>query len=134
MALGVPEKQKDKARQVFQRSAKEAGFFAYGTTKLVYPALGNLGPQKAKDVADTPPDQNTQNGSSGNGGGGGPELPPYVQLLVSKLPKPETMWQKSGRKKWLEAALKIFDLVFEEDPGDDELELKITLGPADSAN
>lgn len=133
VALGVPEKQKDKARQVFQRSAKEAGFFAYGTTKLVYPALGNLGPQKAKDVADTPPDQNTQNGSSGNGGGGGPELPPYVQLLVSKLPKPETMWQKSGRKKWLEAALKIFDLVFEEDPGDDELELKITLGPADSA-
>jgi len=123
VALGVPEKQKDKARQAFQRSAKEAGFFAYGNTKLVYPALGSQPPKKDDEIV--PPVIKPKNGGDdGNGNG----LPPYVQLLVSKLPQPETMWALAGRKKWLEAALKIFDLIFEEDPADSEEELTIKLG------
>jgi len=37
--LGVAPKQKDKARQVFQRSATQAGYFAFGNNRLVQPQL-----------------------------------------------------------------------------------------------
>ena len=37
--LGVAAKQADKARQAFQRSAAEAGFFRQGSNKLVKPAV-----------------------------------------------------------------------------------------------
>jgi len=37
VGLGVAEKQKDKARQVFERSATQAGFFEAGKSKLVMP-------------------------------------------------------------------------------------------------
>src|SRR5207244_3608808 len=39
VTLGVAPKQKDTARQVFQRSATEAGFFAYGPNRLVLPSI-----------------------------------------------------------------------------------------------
>lgn len=39
VGLGVAEKQKDKARQVFERSASQAGFFEAGKSKLVMPAV-----------------------------------------------------------------------------------------------
>jgi hypothetical protein len=37
--LGVAEKQKDKARQVFERSADQAGFFEHGPNRLVMPGI-----------------------------------------------------------------------------------------------
>src|ERR1700730_7574433 len=39
VGLGVASKQKERARQVFQRSATQAGFFAFGTNKLVMPSI-----------------------------------------------------------------------------------------------
>jgi len=123
--LGVAPKQKDKARQVFQRSAKQAGYFSISSNRLVAPQF--------KQGADVLAPQN-ENDGGGNGKGGtppppppkGPELPPHVQLLVSKLPAAETIWGTSGRKKWLEAAQKIFDLIYEADPTD-KAELLISL-------
>lgn len=116
--LGVAPKQKDKARQVFQRSAKQAGFFSIANNRLVAPQF--KGTSDVLLLGDNP--------DGGNGKGGtlpppppprGPELPPHVQLLVSKLPpEGEKTWGMTGRKKWLEAALKIFDLIYETDPGD----------------
>jgi len=44
VALGVTPKQKDTARQVFQRSATEAGFFAYGLAVWCFPH-SSLAPQ-----------------------------------------------------------------------------------------
>jgi hypothetical protein len=133
--LGVAPKQKDKARQVFQRSARQAGYFSIANNRLAAPQFkpisdsrnngsveGDSDETRKKHETPPPPPPPPQ----------GPELPPYVQLLVSKLPEPETMWGMSGRKKWLEAALKIFDLVYEEDPTDSEEELTITLGTTTS--
>jgi hypothetical protein len=37
--LGVAQKQRERARQVFQRSAQEAGFFQFGSNRLVAPAI-----------------------------------------------------------------------------------------------
>jgi hypothetical protein len=120
--LGVSAKQKDKARQAFQRSAKEAGFFAYGATKLVYPALGTEPKPPAKDKIDEPdtkPLGAGSNGGNGSGGGSGEnELHPFVQGLLRELPTPHSDWPLEGRKKWLQSALSIFDLIYQSTDGD----------------
>jgi hypothetical protein len=104
--LGVSAKQKEKARQVFQRSAEQAGFFAYGRDKLVMPSGVAVGEAPAA----TPPpaddfrargatDYGTGGGSGGSGrasgpggsGGGagsrgGTDLHPFIQGLLVTLP------------------------------------------------
>jgi hypothetical protein len=128
--LGVAPKQKDKARQVFQRSATQAGYFAYGSNRLVAPAI--------KPVDDTSAPADTDTGA-GNGGGGGtyvspppPPLHPFIKGLLDKLPEPETEWALEGRKKWLQTALNIFDLMYVAAPTDSG-DLSISL-PKNSAN
>jgi hypothetical protein len=114
---GVSAKQKDKARQAFQRSAVLAGFFAYGNTKLVYPASGGepKSSVKPKDEEPLPPARKGGgNGSSGAGGG----LHTSIQGLLEELPPPHTDWPLEGRKKWLQSALSIFDLIYESSDGD----------------
>lgn len=116
VALGVAAKQKDKARQVFQRSAKEAGFFAYGTTKLVYPAVGK--PEGKGAPGQTPEDLNKKNGNGGGEGGGGNEPPkyhPFIAGLLDTLPptgNPKTEWTLQGRQDWLQTAAGIFNLIY----------------------
>jgi hypothetical protein len=116
VSLGVSVKQKDKARQVFQRSAKEAGFFAYGTTKLIYPAVGK--PEVKGTAAQTPDEINKKNGNGGGEGGGGNEPPkyhPFIAGLLDTLPptgNPKTEWTLQGRQDWLQTAAGIFNLIY----------------------
>jgi hypothetical protein len=44
ISLGVAPKQADRARQVFERSAQQAGFFAHGSDHSVKPAFKDKGP------------------------------------------------------------------------------------------
>lgn len=103
--LGVPQKQTDKARQVFQRSAQQAGFFAEGNNKLVKPGLP---PHEEK------PDHKGGHVSGGSSGGGGEGIAmhPFVKGLVETLPDPNTEWPESARKQWLDAAAAIFRLIY----------------------
>jgi hypothetical protein len=118
VSLGVAVKQKDKARQVFQRSAKEAGFFAYGTTKLIYPAVGK--PEAKGAAVQTPDDFNKKNangGGDGKGGGGNepPKYHPFIAGLLDTLPptgNPKTEWTLQGRQDWLQTAAGIFNLIY----------------------
>ena len=119
VGLGVATKQKDKARQVFQRSAQEAGFFAYGTTKLVYPSLGGGAAvlQKGKEGEDDPPDPKGKNGSGGDGGDGGKKRHPFIDGLLETLPKaglnlPKSEWSLQDRQDWLQTAAGIFNLIY----------------------
>ncbi len=102
--LGVAEKQKDKARQVFQRSAEQAGYFAQGRNRLVRPAFREE--QKAPVVESEP---------KGGGGSGGGIDHPYVQLLVQSLPEPGTIWPESERIKWIALAKAAFNVVYKDD-------------------
>lgn len=76
--IGVAPKQKDKARQVFMRSAKSAGLFELSSERLSLPpnlhAAGNPGPQNDK----------------GEGGGrkGGSDEPPPPGILRFEVPIP----------------------------------------------
>jgi hypothetical protein len=139
VSLGVAAKQKDKARQVFQRSAKEGGFFAYGTTKLVYPAVGK--PEgKGAAAAQTQDEINKKNGGGGEGGGGGNEPPkyhPFIAGLLDTLPStgnPKTEWTLQGRQDWLQTAAGIFNLIYKTG-ADDKGTLTVSVdAPKTSAN
>jgi hypothetical protein len=118
--LGVVEKQAARARQAFQKSAKEAGFFTYGATKLVYPAIGaNEVPPKVKEDENRLPDPKQKNGGTGNGGGGGNEKKrhPFIEGLLETLPPaelgmPKTEWSLQDRQEWLQTAAGIFNLIY----------------------
>jgi hypothetical protein len=57
VALGVAEKTKDRARQLFERSAEHAGFFAHGRNRLVMPGVAI----KEEIPVDQKDDQNGHN-------------------------------------------------------------------------
>jgi hypothetical protein len=124
--LGVAPKQKDKARQVFQRSAKQAGFFEFGNDRLVLPAMG-------KQTLDKLNDDN----SSGNGIGSQhhsppppltpppPSYPPFIQGLLLTLPKEKAEWSKDERVKWLKLAALAFDVMYTDKNSKDSIKVEI---------
>lgn len=117
--IGVAPKQKEKARQVFMRSAKSAGFFELSAERLSYPpnataemAGGDAGGGNGNETPKA-------NGGGGGTGGGNDEMNPFIRGLLDKLPPPETEWLITGRAKWLQTAANIFDLIYSMPEGSD---------------
>jgi hypothetical protein len=114
--LGVAEKQTGKARQVFERSAEQAGYFEHGKTRLVMPAVA----VKADDALPPPPppdDSTNRDRNKGNGGGDIGDHDPLILGLFRKLPAPDEDWPAKDRLKWLQTAANIFDLVYKGEGG-----------------
>lgn len=105
--LGVAEKQKDRARQVFERSAEQAGFFEHGKNRLVMPAVA------VKDEKKQGGDGEGKNGGGGDGGGK-PPLDPILKGLIDRLPPAGTAWPANERKLWLQILESSFQLVYKE--------------------
>lgn len=107
--LGVATKQKERARQAFQRSAKQAGFFAFGAERLVKPPLGKL-------LLQQPPPADKLNPPGGKDhkpeAGEQPIYDPLIAGLLKRLPPPESPWAVDARKRWLQAASNIFDVMY----------------------
>lgn len=119
VGFGVSPKQADKARQAFERSADQAGYFQHGNDRLVEPAFRIQKP-------DTKPLGEEEAGSGGGGGVGGGgnggggndlELHPFIRGLLETLPEPGTEWAKEKRKEWIDAADQIFKLIYKEPTG-----------------
>lgn len=106
--LGVAPKQKDKARQVFHRSAKQAGLFELSSDRLAIPPGLNGSSPKASTATVAP----ITAVGGGGGGGGGDDLHPFIKGLLQKLPPPDAEWAVEGRMKWLMTAMNIFDLMY----------------------
>lgn len=104
--MGVAPKQKDKARQVFLRSAKQAGLLDVSSDRLTPPPNLNT----AAPAAANPPPAPAHHG---HGGHGGAKDHPFIQGLVAKLPPPESEWDLTARAKWLTTAANIFDLMYQ---------------------
>ena len=120
--LGVAPKQNDKARQVFMRSAKSAGYFDLAPDRLVAPALGA---REQNESANGDNNFGRKNGDGGSGAGSPPELHAFIKGLLDKLPPPETDWPVSGRIKWLQTAANIFDLMYTTSTGSsNDIEVK----------
>lgn len=116
VVLGVAKKQKDKARQTFQRSATEAGFFGYGPNRLVMPTVKQLkkNDSKAPEIEDEDDQYEADKGRKGNGGEP-PKYHPFIAGLLDTLPAtgtPKTEWTLQGRQDWLQTAAGIFNLIY----------------------
>ena len=107
--LGVAEKQTNKARWAFERSAQSAGYFNEGRNKLVRPGFAETKHQSTPEVSPAEPSTAPEVGS-GDGGNG--TLHPFVQGLLQTLPDPDTVWAIEGRVAWLKAAATCFDLIY----------------------
>lgn len=119
VGFGVAQKQADRARQAFDRSAQQAGFFAHGGRERLIRPTG-AGPNdrgaEAEDLggAETPPEHlPPPNGRTGGGGGGG--MHPFIVGLLETLPAPNTVWSIEGRAAWLETAASVFKLLYQGD-------------------
>jgi hypothetical protein len=93
IGLGVAEKQKGRARQVFERAAEQAGFFEHGRNRLVMPGFV----QRGEKVSEP---EKKDGGGGGNGGNGG-DIDPVIAALIDKLPK-KGPWPLDDRIMWLQ--------------------------------
>ena len=94
--LGVPAKQVSTARQVFLRSADQAGFFTHGKSRLVMPARASVRVEEAADQER--PDAQEEPGVD--------DMPaimkhPLVRGLLSVLPEPGEDFPAEDREMWL---------------------------------
>lgn len=101
--LGVASKQKDRARQVFERSADQAGFFEHGRNRLVQPGV---------TAATGKPPAEEQKGKGSNGGGGGDDLDPLIGALLQKLPKAGEQFNQQERTTWLQMIAMAFQMAY----------------------
>jgi hypothetical protein len=101
VGLGVAEKQKDRARLVFERSAEQAGFFEQGKDRLVLPGV---------PTSSEPPSPEEKR--TGGNGGDQPPRDPLIEGLFKEVPARGTEWSADDQIRWLETAAHIFALVF----------------------
>jgi hypothetical protein len=119
-ALGVAQKQTDRARQAFERSATAAGFFDRGRDRLVAPGIAD---------AETPnagsrPEQGG-NGGGGRGGSGRGRDHPLVKGLFDALPQTGEM-SLAERARWLKAAEVNLSFAYAPAPDDvGEIEIRV---------
>jgi hypothetical protein len=107
LALGVSSKQTDKARQAFERSARQGGFFAAGEDRLVRPRLqaeGGTGAPETRPLDKGTPgaDQRPMTFYGGGGGGEPPDRVELVRMLLRYLPGDGLDNEQLAR--WLRAA------------------------------
>lgn len=128
IGFGVITTMAGTARQIMQRSARQAGYFNSGDDRLVRPRV-NSNPSDTIEqaVADAPPStrENNVHGYGGNGGGGdggAGQYHPFIQGLLQTLPAPGTLWTIEGRAAWLMAAAQNFTLIYK---GEGRIEVKV---------
>lgn len=120
-SLGVSSKQTDKARQVFDRSAKQAGFFWAGLDRLTLPITRSKPETRPLDDSPPPPPSDDARGGGGGAGGG---HHPFIEGLLKTLPETGSKWLVKDRAKWLKLAANAFDLIYDSDDGEIEIKAK----------
>ena len=118
--LGVSPKQTARARQAFERSAMQAGYYQHGSDRLVEPAF--------KDSPNTKPlpepDEKLASADGDRGNGNGHH--PFIAGLIKELPQPKTDWSMNDRAQWLKAAEQVFKLIYT-DGGDGTIMIEYQL-------
>lgn len=106
-SLGVPPKQKERARQAFSASAQFAGYIA-SNGRFSKPTFAS----RAKD--EQIPEQDPVHRVRAVGGetGACSSLHPFIQGLLATLPPPESQWSVQERANWLNTAASIFMLIY----------------------
>jgi hypothetical protein len=107
--LGIAPKQAERARQVFQRSALQAGFFNEGKDRLVEPHVDDVAEEPTID------EPGTDSGDSERRGGGDQGLqgkPAVIDALFRMLPDEGEPFPEETREKWKQALAVNLDLAY----------------------
>ena len=116
-SLGVPPKQKERARQTFTKSAQFAGFVDPASGRFIEPASSAL----------PTPEQLTETHNEKKGGGGDdgdwPVLDPLLKALLWKIPPVTAGWPAEPRARWFRTFAMNVSQIFDE--GDEVVDLVI---------
>lgn len=119
--MGVAPKQTDKARQVFIRSARFAGFFDLASDRLVKPSVPRAPESSENENGDEKVTRVAGNGNAAEAS----SHHPFVEGLLKELPEPTTEWKLERRVKWLRTAASIFDIIYKENEESREIQINI---------
>lgn len=106
VGLGVAPKMAERARQVFDRSAKHAGFIRPGSDRFVTPIVQAPGASSA----DT--SQQAESPKKFAGGGGGDDVDPIIRALVEKIPPTGTQWPLEEQVQLLQMLGMAFHMIY----------------------
>lgn len=128
-ALGVSSKQTDKARQVFDRSAKQAGFYWAGTERLTLPVTKSRPETKPLEQLETPIFGNG-GGGSGSGGSGSEltHLDPLLIELLKKIPAVSDGWPEKQRLRWFKTFAMNVSQIYDDDSSPVDLNIALDKG------
>lgn len=112
--LGVSDKQKERARQILERSAEQAAFFEHGKGRLVAPGIMSGQGHVIREQQGS--------GAGGGSGGGSGALDPLIAALIQKLPSSGKPWLVDDRISWLQMASMAFQMVY--GPEQETIEIK----------
>jgi hypothetical protein len=106
--LGVAEKQRGRARQVFLRAAQQAGFFDAAKDRLVRPIVRQGGRQTGETTQPIETEQRTDQSDERASG----SKPALIEALFKMVPDDGAPWDFESREKWLTTAKSILDLIY----------------------
>ncbi|HTJ89727.1 MAG TPA: hypothetical protein VL356_06080 [Acidocella sp.] len=114
--FGVSEKQKDRARQVFERSALYAGYLNSARDRLVAPVIGSGQSVTTESRAITSQATNTEDPD--------PSEEKLIRGMLDLLPKIGSEWKAEERARWLRRLSNNLAAVYDADD-DEVIEIKI---------
>ncbi len=125
--IGVIETQKSRARQVFEKSAEQAGFFETGRNRLVMPGFAARADEEEQQDPDPKDDGHDKVKGGGGGGGGsvGLDLDPLLIELLKKIPPTKAGWAAPQRLRWFKTFAMNVSQIYDEDDAPIELEIKL---------
>ena len=109
--LGVAPKQASRARQVFLRSAREAGFFDINPSRLTKPPIGTSQVESSQKVETHAKGPSLQRP-------GGPTTPklsehhPLIEALLAEMPPPGTEWELAHCAMWFESLRSCIGIIY----------------------
>ena len=112
--LGIPPKQKERARLTFTKSAQFAGFIDQSTGRFIRPA-----------TVPAAPSPELQKGGGDGGDGGGLGLDPLLDALLRKIPTVAAGWPAGPRARWFRTFAMNVSQIF--DTGDEVVDLVINV-------
>lgn len=128
--FGVAPKQKDKARQAFERSANFAGFFEANRDRLVEPIIVTKSPVYGEEIRAALKSTFTESG--------GLERPkketstdplkePLIIGLLERLPEVGSNWPLKDRVKWMRTLISNFTACYSDDIARDRFEIEVRI-------
>lgn len=123
-SLGVPPKQKARARQTFIKSAQFSGFIDPSNGRFIKPA-------KASDAQISDQAKEVPKGKGGGGGGDGEglDLDPLLIALLRKIPPVGDEWPRVRRARWFRTFAMNVSQIY--DIGDEMVDLVIKIEEGD---